>query len=155
MPVTSNINSNGYITSTGTGLPIHTGAFGDEYTNVSDGIKYKYTTSWIKDSSPNTSTVVSTASLTIDSNVSDGITLTALATGLTINAPTGSPTPMQPLLLRILDNGTARALTWDAIFRVIGVTLPTTTVINKILYVGCVYNSISTKWDVLSVRQEA
>ena len=48
MPVTSNINSNGYITSTGTGLPIHSGSFGDEYTNLTNGLKYLYTTSWLE-----------------------------------------------------------------------------------------------------------
>jgi hypothetical protein len=35
------------------------------------------------------------------------------------------------------------------------VTLPTTTVISKTLYLGMIYNSTDTKWDVVAVAQEA
>ena len=85
----------------------------------------------------------------------DAGVITALAANLTIAAPSGTPVQMQPLILRIKDNGTARTLTWNAIFRAIGVTLPTTTVINKTLYVGFLYNSTDSKWDGVLVRQEA
>ena len=40
-------------------------------------------------------------------------------------------------------------------YRAVGVTLPTTTVINKTLYLGLVYNATDTKWDVIGVAQEA
>lgn len=81
--------------------------------------------------------------------------LTALANDITINAPTGTPTNGQKLMLRIKDNGTARALTWNAIYRGIGVTLPATTTISKILYIGMIYNSADTKWDIIAVAEEA
>lgn len=81
--------------------------------------------------------------------------LTALAAAATFGSPTGTPTQGQRLLIRIKDNGTARTLGWNAIYRAVGVTLPTTTVISKTLYVGCVYNSTDTKWDVIAVAQEA
>lgn len=96
-------------------------------------------------------TVASTATLTIDSDATDQYNVTALATGMTIAAPTGTPTDGQKLMIRILDNGTARALTWNAAFRVIATVLPTTTVINKTTYVGCVYNVAAAKWDVVGV----
>ena len=99
-------------------------------------------------------TTSSTSSLTIDSDSYDIYTVTALSGAMTINAPTGTPTQGQPLLIRIKDNGTARALTWNATFKVIGVTLPTTTVISKLNYILCVYNSTSSQWDVLASNQE-
>lgn len=85
----------------------------------------------------------------------DAGVITALAANLTVAAPTGTAVQMQPLILRIKDNGTARTLTWNAIFRAIGVTLPTTTVIGKTLYVGFIYNATDSKWDCVLVRQEA
>jgi hypothetical protein len=37
----------------------------------------------------------------------------------------------------------------------IGVGLPATTVISKTLYLGMIFNSADTKWDVIAVAQEA
>lgn len=86
----------------------------------------------------------------------DLIVVRGLATNLTINAPTGSPSQGQGLVIRIKDNGTTRTLTWDAIFRVMsGVTLPTSTTVNKTHYIGMIYNSTDTKWDVQAVNVEA
>lgn len=85
----------------------------------------------------------------------DGVTITALASNATFAAPTGTPPEMRPLIFRIKDNGTIRTLTWNAIYRAIGVTLPTATVANKTLYVGFLYNATDTKWDCVLVRQEA
>jgi len=102
------------------------------------------------------STTASSSSLTINSDNSDRYTVTALAADMTINNPSGTPTDGQTLLIRIKDNGTARALTWSGSqFRVIGVTLPTTTVISKTVYIGLIWNSADSKWDVVSVNQEA
>ena len=96
----------------------------------------------------------SSSSITIDSSITDQYSVTALAVGTTFNAPTGSPTAGQKLIIRIKDNGTAQTLAWNAIFRVIGVTLPTTTVANKTFYIACIYNLTDTSWDVVSVAQQ-
>jgi hypothetical protein len=84
---------------------------------------------------------------------------TALANALTINADAGTPTDGQRAIFRFKDNGTARALTWTTgatkAFRAVGVTLPTTTVISKTVYVGCLYNSADSRWDAVAVSQEA
>lgn len=80
--------------------------------------------------------------------------VTALANVLTINAPSATPANGNTLLIRIKDNGTARALTWNSIYRAIGVTIPTTTTISKTLYIGCIYNSTDSKWDVVAVNEE-
>jgi len=77
-----------------------------------------------------------------------------LATALTIGAPTGTVSTGMKLLFRIADNGTAQSLTFNAIFRAIGVTLPTTTTANKILYIGCIYSEQGSKWDVVAIKEE-
>ena len=43
----------------------------------------------------------------------------------------------------------------DVKFAPDGTELPTTTVISKYIYVGCIYNSTDTKWDVVAVANEA
>jgi len=104
---------------------------------------------------PISSTTASTATLTVDTDVSDFATITAQAEGLTIAAPTGSPVEGQKLIIRIKDDGSARAITFNAIFRALGVTLPTTTVVSKTTYLGLVYNGTDTKWDVVATKTEA
>lgn len=108
-------------------------------------------------------TAVSTASVTSplawDSSSYAQYALTALANALTINADANAaPVDGQKMTFRIKDNGTAQALTWTTgsakSFRVIGATLPTTTVVNKIVYVGCIYNAADSRWDVVAVGQE-
>ena len=104
---------------------------------------------------PISSTTASTATLTIDTDVSDFSTITAQSEGLTIAAPTGSPVEGQKLIIRLKDDGSARAITFNAIFRAIGVTLPTTTVASKTTYLGLVYNNTDTKWDIVATKTEA
>lgn len=104
---------------------------------------------------PRVTSAASASSLTPDISASDVYAYTALAAGLTINAPTGTPLDGDKLIFRLLDNGTSRALTWDATYTVIGVTLPTATTISKTTYVGCVYNATNTRWDVIAVTTQA
>lgn len=82
-------------------------------------------------------------------------TVTALGAAATIAAPSGTPVDGYGFMLRIKDNGTPRALTWNAIYRAIGITLPTTTVANKTMYIAMRYNGVDSKWDVLSVARES
>ena len=94
----------------------------------------------------------------IVAETTDQYEVTALATGLTINAPTGSPVDGQKLIIRILDNGTSQTLTWTTTsggYRIVGTTLPTSTTVSKILYVGCIYNTAATFWDVIALAQQA
>lgn len=104
---------------------------------------------------PRNTTITSSATPTPNSDTDDQYTITALAVGTTIGAPTGTPVNGQKLVIRIKDNGTARSIGYNAIFRAIGVTLPTTTVINKTLYLGCIYNSTDSKWDIVAYTIEA
>lgn len=103
-------------------------------------------------------TVADAATITPTGDSSDQYNVTALAQAATIAAPSGTPTDGQKLVLRIKDNGTARALTWtttSGAYRAVGVTLPTTTVISKVVYIGCIYNAQDTFWDVVAVAQQA
>ena len=97
----------------------------------------------------------SASTLTPSVATADVYAYTALAAGLTINAPTGTPVDGDKLIFRLLDNGTSRALTWNATYTVIGVTLPTATTISKTTYVGCIYNANNTRWDVIAVTTQA
>jgi hypothetical protein len=104
---------------------------------------------------PRTVSTTSTATLTPDISAYDQLNLTAQAVSLTVAAPTGTPVDGNKLVIRILDNGTPQAITWNATYTVIGVTLPTTTTANKMVYIGCVYNSTNTRWDVVAVSTQA
>lgn len=103
---------------------------------------------------PRVSSTASTASITPDISSFDQYCVTAQAAALAINAPTGTPVDGDKLIFRILDNGTSRALSWNATFTVIGTTLPTATTANKMIYVGCIYNSANTRWDVVAVTTQ-
>jgi len=100
-------------------------------------------------------TASSATAVTPDISSYDEYAWTAQAATLTINAPTGTPVDGDKLLFRILDNGTARTLTWNATFTAVGATLPTTTTAGKTTYVGCIYNANSTRWDVVAVATQA
>lgn len=104
---------------------------------------------------PREATEASNATPTPNADTTDIHTITAQAAAAAFAAPSGTPTQGQSMMIRIKDNGTARALSWNAIYRAVGIVLPTTTVISKTLYVGMIYNSTDTKWDVLGVAQEA
>jgi len=104
---------------------------------------------------PISTSTSSTATLTVDADSTDFAVITAQAEGLTIEAPTGTPVQGQKLIIRIKDDGSARSISFNAIFTAIGVTLPTTTTVSKKLYIGCIYNDTDTKWDVIAIKEEA
>jgi hypothetical protein len=107
---------------------------------------------------PRVVSITSAATITPAGDTCDQYEVTALAVGATIAAPSGTPVDGQKIILRIKDNGTAQSLTWtttSGAYREIVITLPTSTVISKVVYVGCVYNSQDTFWDVIAVAQQA
>jgi len=119
--------------------------------NASD----KVITYSVPSQSPRVTSVVSTTTLTIDVTTTDQSVITAQSSALTIAIPTGSPADGVKQVIRIKDNGTARVLTFNAIFRTIGTTLPVNTTANKTLYIACIYNAIDAKWDVVAVSEES
>lgn len=107
-----------------------------------------------KASAPAIQSVTSSATVT-PTFADDQVNITAQAAGLTLANPTGTAVPAWGMVIRIKDNGTARSIAFGTQYRAIGVTLPTTTVISKTLYLRLIYNSTDTKWDVVAVAQEA
>ena len=103
---------------------------------------------------PIVNSVATATTLTPNIDENEQEVVTDLASALTIAAPTGTPSTGMKLVIRLTDNGTNRALTWNVIYRAIGITLPTTTTANKILYVGFVYNESGSKWDAVAVKEE-
>lgn len=104
---------------------------------------------------PSVGTTASGATITPVATTGEFYTVTALAADATIAAPTGTPVNGQRLILRIKASAATRALTWNAIYRAIGVTLAPNVAAGKTLYTGMVYNAADTKWDVIASVVEA
>lgn len=101
--------------------------------------------------------ITSHATPTINTDNCDVVSITAQAeaiTSMTTNL-SGTETNFQKLIFRILDNGTARAITWGAAFEPRGVALPTTTTANKLLTVGFIYDTVDSIWGCVAVSNEA
>jgi len=101
--------------------------------------------------------IVSNANPTINTDNCDVVDITAQAAdiaSMTTNL-SGTPTNFQTLIIRFKDDGTARGITWGASFEARGVALPTTTVISKVLTVGFIYDTTSSKWGCVASAQEA
>jgi len=103
---------------------------------------------------PSIQSVTSSATVT-PTFADDAVNITAQAAALTLANPTGTAADQWGVSIRIKDNGTARAISYGTQYRAIGVTLPTTTVVSKTLYLGMIFNNADTKWDVVAVAQEA
>jgi hypothetical protein len=106
---------------------------------------------------PRITTITSSGTPTINTDNCDCVSITAQAaaiTSMTTNL-SGTPTNFQKLIIRIKDDGTARAITWGASFEAKGVALPTTTVISKVLTVGFIYDTVTSKWGCVASAQEA
>ena len=81
--------------------------------------------------------------------------VTALAGAAEFQAPSGTPANGNKLLIRVLDDGTSRALTWNAIYDGTLADLPSATTISKTLYCLFVYNSEAVKWELLATGEES
>lgn len=92
-----------------------------------------------------------TTSVTIPADSVDLFQITAQAGALLFNAPSGTPNNGELLVIRIKDNGTARALTYNAIFNW---SPPSTTVLGKYLVMCFMYNSVTSNWNFMWKRDE-
>lgn len=103
---------------------------------------------------PRVQAVTSASTVTPSADNDDEVVITAQGAALTLANWSGTPVQGQAIIIRIKDDGTARAITFDTLYRAVGAYLPTTTVIGKTVYIACIYNSTDTKIDVVSVAQE-
>lgn len=103
---------------------------------------------------PNVQSVTSAGTVTPTFS-NDLIKITAQAAALTLANPSGTAIDGLGIVIRIKDNGTARAISYGSQYRAIGVTLPTTTVVGKTLYLAGIWNSEDTTLDIVAVGQQA
>ena len=99
--------------------------------------------------------ITSAASVAPNPAVDFGTHITALSESITINNPVAYTNDGANYILRIKDNGTARAISWGSDYRTVSTTLPTTTVAGKLMYVGIFANAAESKMDVVVIAQEA
>lgn len=97
----------------------------------------------------------SPATLTPNLDDYDIFAATNLNSAMTIAAPTGTPVNGQGMMFRFKDNGSAQGITWNAIYRAVGVTLPVSTTAGKTMYIAGRWNQEALKVDILSVGREA
>ncbi len=100
--------------------------------------------------SENTTTASSATPTPTGWSLRNYMTITALAVAPTFSAPSWTPADGNLIIVRMKDNGTARAITWNAIYRWGDTTLPTTTIISKTMYLLFFYNGADAKWDLIS-----
>lgn len=83
----------------------------------------------------------------------DATVLTAQTAAITAFSLSGSFTAEQRHMIRIKDNGSARAITWTSsvIIAADGITLPTTTVVGKTHRIGCIYDEVVGKLIAVAV----
>lgn len=103
---------------------------------------------------PNVQAVTSSATVT-PTFVNDLVKVTAQAAALALVNPSGTAIDGWGIVIRIKDDGTARAISYDTQYRAVGVTLPSTTVIGKTLYLAGIWNVEDTKLDIVAVGQQA
>lgn len=103
--------------------------------------------------SPRVLTSVSSATPTFNTDDCDTFIITAQAVAITsfTSGLTGTPTNGERKWISITDDGTARSITWGALFESSTATLPTTTVISTRLDVALVWNAATSKWRCVGV----
>lgn len=105
---------------------------------------------------PRVTSITSSATPTFNTDSCDCVSITAIGTAITsmTSSMSGTPSNFQKLLFRIKDDGTARGITWGASFEAKGVSLPTTTIISKLLTVGFIYDTVTSKWGCVASVNE-
>lgn len=87
---------------------------------------------------------------TDNTDIAEILNLAQAVTSFTTNL-SGTPVNGDMLIIRITDNGTARALSFGASFETSTVALPTTTVISTPLDIGLRWNAATSKWRCVAV----
>lgn len=106
----------------------------------------------------NAKEVVSAATVSINTDAYGSAHVTAAAVAVAFTTTGTQTQDMQELVIRIKDNGSARALSWDASFedtRGAGTpALPSTTVAGLRLTLRFIYDSTTGKFGLVSIAQE-
>ena len=95
-------------------------------------------------------TVAQSATPSINTDITDVASITSLAQAITSVGVSGTPVDGDLLMVRITDDGSARAISWGGSFEASTVALPTTTVASTMLVVGFMWNTATTKWRCIA-----
>lgn len=112
---------------------------------------------WLAISTPQTNsvTITTTSTLAPNSDIATQYNITSLSSDLSVLAPTGNSKDGQKLIIRIYSNSSVnRNITWNSVYRPIGVSLPAATAISKTTYVGFLYNQEASTWDAVAVKTQ-
>jgi hypothetical protein len=90
----------------------------------------------------------STSTVTPNADTDDQYNATSLNSTATIVNPTGTPENGQRLTLRLVSSA-GTTLTWGTGYVGMGIVLPT--ILSVSTYIGCIYNSTTSMWDVTAV----
>ena len=92
-------------------------------------------------------TIVSSATPTVNSDNCDAVTITALVVAITsmTSGLSGTPTNFQPLIYRFY-SAAAQTISWGAMFISGVATLPPTTLAGKVVTVGLFYDTVAAVW---------
>ena len=95
--------------------------------------------------------VTQSATPSINTDSTDVASITGLAQAITSVGVTGTPVDGDLLMIRITDDGSARAISWGSSFEASTVALPTTTVASTMLVIGFMWNTATSKWRCIAV----
>ena len=101
------------------------------------------------DRNPRVQSIASQSVINPDIENYDMVAVLNLGEACFFGSPGAAPEE-QRLTLRIKDNGTSRALSFDGAYRGVAIPLPTATVPGQVLYLGFLYNVLDDKWDLLA-----
>lgn len=99
---------------------------------------------WLASRGPNITTTVTSNTITPDADT-DLVRPAALAAGLTIANPSGTPADGAGFVVDLIDNGTSRSLTWGSKYASRMATLPAATTAGKRHRIGLEYNAADDK----------
>lgn len=145
------------LTSQGNAAPTWTTLASSQW--VTSGSNIYYTTGAVIDTRINPRSLAAantSGTITPASNTYDQVNY--LLTGTAAFAvPSGTPVNGQKLSIRLYAAST-QTVSWTTTstgYRVIGTTLPLSVAAGKTVYVGCVWNSTDSFWDVVAVATQA
>jgi hypothetical protein len=96
--------------------------------------------------------------ITPDSDTYDQVNYSLTGSSSFSNPTATTVTNGQKLSIRIYAASTQTVSSWSSLtngYRAIGVTLPTSVAAGKTVYVGCIWNSTDSFWDVVAVATQA
>jgi hypothetical protein len=145
------------LTSQGNAAPTWTTLTSSQW--VTSGLNIYYTTGAVIDTRINPRSLAAasaTGTVTPASNTYDQVNYLLTGT-VTFAVPSGTPVNGQKLSIRLYAAST-QSVSWTTTstgYREIGTTLPSSVDAGKTVYVGCVWNSTDSFWDVVAVATQA